>query len=109
MVILFIAMRMTSQSRKDYELAANEVYNMAKRCFSYSEENNLLSLRLLQALVLIAMYELGNAIYPAAYLTVGHCARLGHAMGIHDRRKAPQMFSRPGKTHYINLSVITGS
>ncbi|KAJ6782300.1 hypothetical protein PWT90_00623 [Aphanocladium album] len=47
---------------------------------------------LLQSAILLAYYEISSAIYPAAFLTVGHCARLGQAMGIHGRRNAPQMF-----------------
>ncbi|QKX63441.1 uncharacterized protein TRUGW13939_10611 [Talaromyces rugulosus] len=74
-----------------------ELYRTAKDCLSYVEGSNIFSIRLLQAALLIALYEVSNAMYPAAYLSVGHCARLGHAMGIHDRRRAPQMLSSPSK------------
>ena len=37
---------------------------------------------MLQAAVLIAVYEVGHAIYPAAYLTIGACARYGTMLGI---------------------------
>ncbi|KAK5992008.1 Transcription factor BOA15 [Cladobotryum mycophilum] len=40
------------------------------------------SLPVLQASVLIALYELGHAIYPAASLSVAHCARYATALGI---------------------------
>ncbi|KAE9376398.1 putative fungal-specific transcription factor [Stipitochalara longipes BDJ] len=40
------------------------------------------SISVLQAGVLIALYELGHAIYPAAFLTVGACARYAFALGI---------------------------
>lgn len=55
-------------------------------------------MRVLQAAILLAWHEISNAIYPAAFLTVAHCARLGQAMGIHDRRNAPQLF--PGQCWY---------
>ncbi|KAF5013096.1 hypothetical protein F66182_15216, partial [Fusarium sp. NRRL 66182] len=32
--------------------------------------------------ILIAIFEIGDAIYPAAYLTVGACARYGVALGL---------------------------
>ncbi|KAJ3476159.1 hypothetical protein NLG97_g9214 [Lecanicillium saksenae] len=48
--------------------------------------------RILPFAILLGYHEISSAIYPAAFLTVGHCARLGQAMGIHDRRNAPQMF-----------------
>ncbi|KAF7563369.1 hypothetical protein G7046_g707 [Stylonectria norvegica] len=44
--------------------------------------NGNLCIHTLQAGILIACYELGHAIYPAAYLTVGGCARYGLALGI---------------------------
>ncbi|MBE3046106.1 fungal specific transcription factor domain-containing protein, partial [Candidatus Bathyarchaeota archaeon] len=46
-----------------------------------------------------ALYEISNAIYPAAYLTVGHCARLGHVLGIHSNT-APQKLVSPRRSPY---------
>lgn len=103
-VALLLAMQMLCQPRKENETPIAESYLAAKRCLSYAEENNIFSLRLLQASLLMGLYEIANAIYPAAYLTVGHCARLGHAMGIHDLREAPQMFPLPGSPCQLNLS-----
>jgi hypothetical protein len=101
MVILSLAMKMHCQPRKDYELARTEMYALVKRGCSDAEQNNVLSVKLLQAYLLVALYEIGNALYPAAYLTIGHCARLGYAMGIHNRQNAPQMFSQPGKLYRL--------
>ncbi|UKZ81898.1 hypothetical protein TrVFT333_009674 [Trichoderma virens FT-333] len=42
------------------------------------------SLQALQAKVLLAYYELGHAIYPAAYLATGSCAKYGIALGLHN-------------------------
>lgn len=70
----------------------HEAYLLAKQCFHFVEGQSVISLRMLQAALLLSLYELGNGIYPAAFLTIGHCARLGHALGIHDRRGAFQMF-----------------
>ncbi|OQV03459.1 Fungal specific transcription factor domain-containing protein [Cladophialophora immunda] len=39
-----------------------------------------LSLPLLQGMILISIYELGHAIYPAAYMSIGNCVRLGLAL-----------------------------
>ncbi|KAL6788557.1 N-terminal binuclear Zn cluster-containing/DNA binding domain-containing protein [Trichoderma sp. SZMC 28012] len=46
------------------------------------EASGVLSTLVLQASILIALYELGHGIYPAAYLSVGSCARYATAMGI---------------------------
>ncbi|KAL2698184.1 hypothetical protein AAEP93_010894 [Penicillium crustosum] len=47
------------------------------------------SILVLQAGVLIALYELGHGIYPAAFLSIGACARYAHALGINVSRTAP--------------------
>ena len=56
------------------------------------ESRGLISTVLLQAVLLISLYEAAHGIYPAAFLSVGHCAQLGHAMGLHDRQNVTQMF-----------------
>ncbi|KAH6951205.1 hypothetical protein BKA56DRAFT_605812 [Ilyonectria sp. MPI-CAGE-AT-0026] len=70
-------------------------YHRARRCLHFMEDLGVISFRSLQAVLLLAFYEVAHAIYPAAYLTIGHCARLGHALGIHDRRNVSQMFPTP--------------
>ncbi|KAF7626637.1 fungal-specific transcription factor domain-containing protein [Aspergillus flavus] len=92
--LLFIAMQLHTRSCSEVE--SGDLYRSAKACYVYIESSNVFSVKVLQALLLIALYEISNAIYPAAYLTVGHCARLGHAMGIHQRSDSPQMFHRVG-------------
>lgn len=70
------------------------LYHLTKAYLSLVESEGLISLHTLQADILIAAYEIGHAIYPAAYMTTGHCARLGHALGVHDRTHAPQYCKR---------------
>lgn len=60
------------------------------------EANAVMTPQVLQANVLIAAYEIGHAIYPAAYLSVGKCATLGRALGLDNRKDAPQMLRRYG-------------
>jgi hypothetical protein len=58
------------------------LYRLIKRFYAEVESTEGLCLQILQAAVLIAVFEIGDAIYPAAYLTVGACARYGIAMGL---------------------------
>lgn len=58
------------------------LYRTVKRYHSDIEAAGMMSLQVLQALIFIALYEIGQAIYPAAYLTIGACARYGIAMGL---------------------------
>lgn len=75
-----------------------ELYSSCKNFLSYVDQHNALSIRILQASLLVAFFEISNAIYPAAYMTVGHCARLGHAMGLHNQRLQQQMLTGPGSS-----------
>jgi hypothetical protein len=65
---------------------AKTLYQNAKRLHFEMEASGVFSLRVLQAGILIALYELGQAIYPAAYLTVGACARYATAIGVDQLR-----------------------
>lgn len=46
------------------------------------------SISVLQAGILLAVYELLHAIYPAAFLSIGACARYAYALGINVSRTA---------------------
>ncbi|KAK7906512.1 hypothetical protein PG985_016249 [Apiospora marii] len=70
-------------------------YLSAKEGLTKAETRCLPSLALLQATILVAAHELAHGIYPAAYLSAGHAARLGIMMGFHDREHGPQMFQSP--------------
>jgi hypothetical protein len=97
LALLVIAMQLHTRPCSDIESTDVDLYSVAKACYAFVESGNNFSIKVLQAGILIALYEISNAIHPAAYLTVGHCARLGHAMGVHQRSNAPQMLNRPGK------------
>lgn len=59
-----------------------EGYLLARRAIDEAVLAGVMTCRLLQAQVLLAIFELGHAIYPAAYLSVGACARYGTALGV---------------------------
>ncbi|KAK6515165.1 hypothetical protein TWF506_007510 [Arthrobotrys conoides] len=88
-------MRLHIQPADGIDPLSRETYKIVKAYFAQVEASNVITVRLLQAALLIALYEVSNAIFPAAYLTVGHCARLGHALGIHARKRAPQIITPP--------------
>ncbi|RFU26305.1 hypothetical protein B7463_g10029, partial [Scytalidium lignicola] len=55
----------------------------------------MISLPLLQATTLLALYEISHGILPAGYLTVGLAARIGIMMGLHCSRNATQLLKLP--------------
>ncbi len=57
-------------------------YRAAKAYYLDLEISGAMSVQILQAGILIALFELGHAIYPSAFLSVASCARYASALGI---------------------------
>lgn len=80
--LLLLCMRLTTLHRsKDPNIITPE-YSAAKRFYAAVEGAGICSTQVLQSGILIAFYEYGHAIYPAAYLSVGTCARYGVSFGM---------------------------
>jgi hypothetical protein len=58
------------------------LYLAIKHYYLEVEISETFSLPVLQAGILLGLYEILHAIYPAAFLTIGACARYCHALGI---------------------------
>ncbi|KAK0624379.1 hypothetical protein B0T14DRAFT_517942 [Immersiella caudata] len=93
MALLLMAVRLLSlsvsptsnQTPRDRE--SLPLYRRAKECYAALEMQGVITPVLLQAVLLLAYWEVGHAVYPAAFLSVGLCARLGQALGIHKQRR----------------------
>ena len=75
-----------------YDLRHTPLYYTAKYFFQVVQDSCFVSIHLLQAAVLIAVYEIAHGSYPTGYLSVCHAVRLGMMMGLHDRKHAAQVF-----------------
>ncbi|KAM0421425.1 hypothetical protein ACHAPT_010779 [Fusarium lateritium] len=62
--------------------AQTAAYLSVKTALLRAERVGVLNFKVFQATILVAIYELGHAIYPAAFLTIGSCSRYGSALGI---------------------------
>lgn len=92
--LLFLAMKLATSEPPEGASPQTDLYSLVKSFVNYIESQNGFTIQLIQSNLLVALYEFGHGIYPASYLTIGHTARLGHAMGLH-QRGAPQMLPRP--------------
>ncbi|KEF56228.1 uncharacterized protein A1O9_07809 [Exophiala aquamarina CBS 119918] len=78
--MLFLAMRLiTSPPGIDN---ASHLYKLSKSFLANLEADGCASYLYLQALLLVALYEYSHAIYPAAWMTVGACARYVELLGL---------------------------
>ncbi|KAH8803399.1 hypothetical protein F5884DRAFT_506943 [Xylogone sp. PMI_703] len=57
-------------------------YLMVKSALLQAEIAGIFTFRVLQAWILICLYEIGHAIYPSAYLSIGTCARYAAALEV---------------------------
>lgn len=58
------------------------LYRAAKHFYLDVESSQVASIAVLQAGVLLALYEIRHGIYPIAFLSISACARYAHALGI---------------------------
>jgi hypothetical protein len=88
--LLLLCMRLVLTVVQDKIPPSTTSIYLAAKQFSFEIEATATpSLQALQARILISLYELGHAIYPAAYMSIGACARYGISLGI-DGRDTPQ-------------------
>jgi hypothetical protein len=88
--LLLLCMKLVQEIPHPQRTGFSELYATAKRFSKELEIKGLLTLRTVQAELLLSVYELGHGIFPAAFTTIGHCARNGVALGLHNRL-APQL------------------
>jgi len=119
MTLLLMAVRLLSlsvSSASDQTLRHCEslpLYRRAKECYAALEMQGIITPVLLQGILLLAYWEVGHAVYPAAFLSVGLCARLGQALGIHKQRREATipMYADPSRspTKLANPAQIRAS
>ncbi|KAL7904810.1 hypothetical protein GGI35DRAFT_472023 [Trichoderma velutinum] len=64
------------------QTARTATYRAAKQFSFELEAAGVISLRILQGMILVALYEIGHAIYPAAFMSVAASIRYAHGLGI---------------------------
>ena len=96
-VLLVLCMKLVNDRLgSEVQDPRTRLYTIAKNFFLTVESSGFTSIRLLQAGLLLCLYETGHAIYPQAYISVGHIGRLGQAIGLHDTDGVPQLALEPG-------------
>lgn len=90
--LLLLSMKLILEVPADNDAERSHLYLIAKQ-FCYTLDG-LYTLTKLQATLIIAVYELGHAIFPAAYTSIGTCASHGITLGLHNKL-APQMLQTP--------------
>ncbi|VTT62892.1 unnamed protein product [Fusarium fujikuroi] len=96
-VLVFVALEaLVSHGDRPTSLPqSNPSYLKAKHGSFIAESGRTINIRLIQTIVLVALYEFGHSIYPAAYLTIGQAVRLATMVGLHSKKDAKQLFVEP--------------
>ncbi|PTB52208.1 hypothetical protein M431DRAFT_532785 [Trichoderma harzianum CBS 226.95] len=90
--LLLLSMKLILEVPTNNDAERSPLYVISKK-FCYTLDG-LYTLTKLQATLIIAVYELGHAIFPAAYTSIGTCASHGITLGLHNKL-APQMLQTP--------------
>ncbi len=110
LAMLFLAMKLITSQPEGFaspeSAVENPLYGAAKRFLALLEGSGTVSLMCLQSMILVALYEFGHAIYPAAWMSVAQCARYVDVIGIPSYRESVAMlgqcvclaFPPPGST-----------
>lgn len=95
LALLFLCMKLIILRPQDgIESYQHPIYVSTKRFIALLEATGAASLHMLQANILVAWYEYGHAIYPAAYMTAGWCVRYGNMLGISGNKYATDLLGR---------------
>jgi hypothetical protein len=106
LALLFLCMKlMITRPQEGLESANHPIYTAAKRFLGLMESSGMTSLLVLQAYVLVALYEIGQAIYPAAWMSAGACVRYGLLLGIHGHESAAPLLGRPVSNFIERIKV----
>lgn len=81
LTLLFACIKLVC-SIPDSENMRTNAYSTIKSSLLEAEMAGVFSFRILQAWILLCVYEFGHAIYPSAYLSIGACARYAAALGL---------------------------
>ncbi|GAM40130.1 fungal specific transcription factor [Talaromyces pinophilus] len=94
LALLFLTMRLNISTLPTENIGGNSLYSTAKSFLATLEAGGVVTLVYLQAMVLVATYEYSHSIYPAAWMTVGACARLAELLGLSSGTDSMKIMSR---------------
>ena len=60
----------------------SDIYAAIKSDLFRAIASGIFELRIFQAILLLALYEMGHAIHPATFMTIDICHRYGNALGL---------------------------
>lgn len=92
LLLLVLSMKLSCARIKT---ARTRLYQTVKQLHFDLEASGILSVQFLQSSILVAIYEIGHAIYPAAILSVGYCARYSACLGIDTTARPPETMQLP--------------
>lgn len=94
LALLLLCMKLISTPPEE-NASRSSAYLSARSLQTSLEGAGAVPLSVLQAIALLALYEIGHGILPAGYLTLGQAARIGVMMGLHCTQVATKLFQPP--------------
>lgn len=92
----------TPQFWKDLQ----DVYHLCKSFLGLLDALGKNSLGLLQARILIVLYEMGHGLYPAAYISIGALVRAADALEVFTDPKDPMLRGQTDKEYALEVTQL---
>ena len=80
--VLFLIVYLVTLVPAEFDESIIQLYSVVKSCHTIFQ-SSAPSLDVIRAGILLSIYEHGQSLDQACYLTIGACARMGYAMGLH--------------------------
>ncbi|RKF59399.1 putative fungal specific transcription factor [Erysiphe neolycopersici] len=94
--LLYLCIKLVISKPKDgLDCSQNELYLAAKRFINFMQSTGFISILVLQANILVTLFEYGHAIYPAAWMSSGWSVRYGNLLGINGDEAAIDLLGKP--------------
>jgi Fungal specific transcription factor domain len=87
--LLLLSIYLVLQSpfhQHESSVTRSPLYYETKQLFGLLQSAEFMSIEMVQSALLITVYEYGHGFFQPAYLSVGICARMAHALGWHKKR-----------------------
>ena len=89
-ITLCLCMHLLQQTpSRSVDSMISSLYALTKTSINQLEMLRCCSIDTIQSMLLIALYEVGHGIYPAASISMASCARAARNLGLHKIRSEP--------------------
>ncbi|KAH8816007.1 hypothetical protein F5884DRAFT_774550 [Xylogone sp. PMI_703] len=91
-ILLLLCMKvLVTEPAVGIDTVKTSLYHLAKQFYSFLEDSEVITLRMLQSLILLSLYEVGHGILPTAFFTISKASRMAQMMGVRHKDQSKEV------------------